>query len=225
MATHSADEAVLSRQIETLPGVGASRAKGFKHLGVRTLGELLEYFPRTYQFESSELAISQLVTDQIQTVRGEVVAVDYVSSRPRPRFEATLSDGTGKLSLTWFHSAYLRQKIHPGIHLRVQGKVKYFKNIPQMVNPHFEPVDESTEVITRSKFRPIYSATARLPTEAIESVIEENLPAALGEVHEWFDDRLLHKRGLSARRDAYRAIHQPVDLREAMTARRRIIFD
>src|SRR4051812_26749725 len=109
MPADAADEAVLARPIETLPGVNASRAKAFKNLGVKNLGELLEYFPRNYQFESSELSISQLVADQIQTVRGEVVAVDYVSTRPRPRFEATLSDGVEKLSLIWFHSAYLRQ--------------------------------------------------------------------------------------------------------------------
>ena len=83
--TIAEDSNPLARPIDALEGVRPSQVKAFKYLGIRTLGELLEYFPRTYQFESSELSISQLVTDQIQTVRGEVVAVDYVSTRPRPR--------------------------------------------------------------------------------------------------------------------------------------------
>src|SRR5688500_3555675 len=120
--------------IEDLHGVGPTRAKAFKALGLHTLSDLLEYFPRTYQFESSELSINQLVPEQIQTVRGRVIACDYISGRGRPRFEATIDDDTGKLALVFFHSAYLRRQIHPGLIIRVQGRVKFFRNFPQMVN-------------------------------------------------------------------------------------------
>ena len=225
LTAESADTG-LARPVESLEGVGPTRGKLLRKLGVRTLGELLEYFPRTYQFESAERPIRDLVPEQIGTARGEVVAVDYVPVRPRPRFEATLDDGSGaKLALVWFHSAYLRQRIHPGVHLRVQGKVKFFRGIPQMANPSFEAVEETTETIAESKFRPIYPATARLSTEAIERIIADNLPRALAEVGEWFDEPLLRKRGLFPRREAYRAIHQPTDAREAMRGRRRIIYD
>src|SRR3954471_17109598 len=122
----------LSRPIEDLHGVGPARAKAFKALGLNALGDLLEYFPRDYQFESSELTISQLVPEQVQTVRGRVVACDYIAGRGRARFEATLDDDTGKLALVFFNSAYLRRQIHPGITIRVQGRVKQFRGIPQM---------------------------------------------------------------------------------------------
>src|SRR5690349_5913385 len=111
------------RGIDTAPGVGPTRAKVFKNLGVQTIGDLLEYFPRDYQLETSELSIRQLTEGPIQTVRGTVCAVDYIPKRPRPRFEATLDDGTAKLSITWFGGAYLRSRIHPGMNIRVQGKV------------------------------------------------------------------------------------------------------
>src|ERR1700710_1214365 len=111
--------------IEALEGVGPTRAKHLHALGVATLGDLLEYFPRDYQYESAERTISQLVADEIQTARGEVIAVNYIPARPRPRFEATLDDGTDKLSLVWFHGAYLRTRIHPGMNIRVQGHVRF----------------------------------------------------------------------------------------------------
>src|SRR5437667_10954220 len=83
----------LARPVEDLDGVGPARAKHLKELGVRTLGDLLEYFPRTYQLETGEKPISQLVAgEQIQQARGRVVAVDYIPVRPRQRFEATLED-------------------------------------------------------------------------------------------------------------------------------------
>src|SRR5687768_10223910 len=115
----------LERRIETLEGVGPAKVKEFAERGVGTLGELLEYFPRTYQQERSEQPISALVSEQIQIARGEVVAADYISGGGRPRFEATLDDGTGKLALVWFNSSFLRRAIHPGKLLRVQGRVRF----------------------------------------------------------------------------------------------------
>jgi ATP-dependent DNA helicase RecG len=216
---------ILTRPVESLDGVGPTRTKSFHQLGVKTLGDLLEYFPRDYQFESSERSISQLVAGDVQTARGEVVAVDYVPVRPRPRFEATIDDGTGKAALVWFHGAYLRTKIHPGMNIRVQGKVGMFRNIPQMANPKWEVVQETTDPIDRSRFRPIYPASGKLPTEVIERIIEGNLDAALAELAEWFSPELLRKHDLPGRREAYRGIHRPADLAEAMKARRRIIYD
>src|SRR5205814_1981208 len=104
-----------SAPIDSLNGIGPTRARQFRELGVNTLADLLEYFPRTYQYESAERVISQLVPDQIQTTRGEVVAVDYIARRPRPRFEATLYDGTEKIGLVFFNGGYLRSRIRPGM--------------------------------------------------------------------------------------------------------------
>src|SRR6266550_4021646 len=89
------------REVGRLGGGGARKVRELEARGVRTLGDLLEYFPRSYQQERSERPIDQLVADQIQIARGEVVAVDYIPMRPRPRFEATLRDGSGKLALVW----------------------------------------------------------------------------------------------------------------------------
>src|ERR1700722_18923852 len=128
----------LAWPIESLDGVGDSRAKEFRRLVVATLGDLLEFFPRDYQNESSERTIRDLVGGQIQTARGEVVAVDYLSGRTRKRFEATIDDGTGKLGLMWFNSAFLRKDIVPGKFIRVQGLVRLFHGMPQMVQPRWE---------------------------------------------------------------------------------------
>ena len=131
-------ESPLSRPIQTLDGVGPTRAREFRTRGVNTLGDLLEYFPRDYQHERAERPIKELVPEQIQIARGEVTACDYIPSRPRPRFEATLTDPTGKLSLVWWNGHYLRTLIHPGKFLRVHGKVRFFRNIPQMTQPTSE---------------------------------------------------------------------------------------
>ena len=215
----------LNTPVGRLAGVGPVRAEQLADLGVNTLGELLEYFPRTYQHETEERAINQLDPGPIQTARGKVVAVDYIAVRPRPRFEATLDDGTGVLACVWFNGAYLRRSIHPGLLLRVKGKVGSFKNIPQMTNPKWWSIDESAEVVTESQFRPIYPASAKLPSEAIQRIVEPNLEAAVANIDEWFSDAFLARRGMMPRRDAYRTIHRPVNSMRALKARRRIVYD
>lgn len=216
---------LLAASIESLEGVGQTRAKVFHALGVHTLGDLLEYFPRDYQFESSELAIRELRPKQIQTVRGEVIAVNYAPTRPRPRFEATIDDGTGQCGLVWFHGAYLRTKIHPGQILRVKGRVGMYHNLPQMTNPKWELVEADTATIDQSQFRAIYPASGKLTSEIIGRIIQQNLDRAVEAVEEWFEPAILTNRAMIPRAEAYRLIHQPADLRQAMRARRRLIYD
>src|SRR4029079_17037235 len=64
-----------------------------------------------------------------------------------------------------------------------------------------------------------------LTSDAIAKVVEQNLEDAVSEVHEWFDDELLRRNQLIPRRDAYRFIHRPLSMREAMRARKRIVYD
>src|ERR1043165_4964317 len=192
----------LARPVEMLEGVGPTRAKVLRMLGVKTMGDLLEYFPARYQFESAERQVGALVREQIQTARGTVIAVDYIPVRPRPRFEATIQDDTGTMGLVWFHGAWLRGKIFPGLVIRVQGKVRLRGNMPQMVNPKWELIEQDAQRIEDAKFRAIYPATARLPTDSIERIVADNLDDALPGVEEWFTDEFLSKRHLLPRRDA-----------------------
>jgi ATP-dependent DNA helicase RecG len=223
--SHAPSPAGLDLPVESLNGVGPARAKELRRLGIASRGDLLSYFPRTYQYESAERPIAQLAANQIQMARGEVVAVDYVPSRPRPRFEATLDDGTGKLGLVWFNSAFLRRQIHPGKFLRVQGNVRVFRNLPQMTQPRWETIDPQTAAVEESKFRAIYPASLKLSSEAIGRLVEENLDAALAEVDEWFEPAMLQRRGLLGRRQAYRLIHQPQSDAQARAARYRLVYD
>lgn len=210
--------------IDHITGVGPARARALKHLGVNSLRDLVEYFPRDYRFESSELSIDQLRPEEIQTARGELVAVNYTPGR-RPRFEGTIDDGTAKLALVWFNASYLRRTLHPGLLIRVQGRVKFFRNMPQMANPKWKLIEVDTERIEKATFRSIYPASTEITSDNIATIVRENLDIALQGIEEWFTPELIKRRGLINRRDAYRLIHTPSDLREATQARRRLVYD
>ena len=48
-----------------------------------------------------------------------------------------------------------------------------------MTTPKWQPIEEEAEKIEQAQFRPIYPATAKLTSEAIERVVSENLDAAI----------------------------------------------
>ncbi len=220
-----APQSTLDRPLESLDGVGPARARKLKKLGLNRLGDLLEYFPRDYRFESAEKKISDLKSDETQTVRGRVIAVDYIPIRPRPRFEATIDDGTEKLALVWFHGGYLRRLIHPDLVIRVRGAIKFFRGMPQMSNPKWEVIEEDAAPITQATFRAVYPGSQEMPSDAIGRIIRDNIAPALQTVQEWFDPQLLNRRQLLGRADAYRLIHMPESEQDAVAARRRLVYD
>ena len=211
--------------LAALAGIGLARSRHLAALGVHTPADLLDYLPRCYQYQSNERPISRLVAEEFQIARGEVVAVDHVFSRPKPRFEVTLDDGTDKIDLVFFHGGYLRGRIRPGMLLRVQGMIKRYRNQLQLVNPRWQEIEPTEATIDESRFRPIYPATAGLPSDAIRQIIETNLKTLLPEAPELFGNPLLRKHKLMSRADAYGAIHEPKDEKHARQARRRLVYD
>ena len=220
-----ADAISLASPIDSLPGISPRRAKGLLHLGLRNLVDLVEHFPRTYQFEAAEGGVAELVEGNVHTVRGTIVACDFIVGRGRSRFEATLDDGANKLALVWFNAGYYRSWVTPGTLLRVRGKVRFFRGMPQMVNPSTQKIGEDAPAIEESRLRPIYPATAELETREIERIIEHQLPHLGPLLEEFWDETLRRRRGLITRAEAYRIIHQPPTRRDAEQARRRLVYD
>ena len=109
--------------------------------------------------------------------------------------------------------------------MRVRGKVKEYRGLPQMSQPKWELVDDDTPETTEAMFRPIYPASAELTSDEIHAIVKSNIDVLTADVPEYFSTDLLRKRGLPSRADALRLIHLPSNWREAQHARRRLVFD
>ncbi|QYU68142.1 hypothetical protein J4558_25455 [Leptolyngbya sp. 15MV] len=178
----------LTTPVERLPRVGAARARALAGLGLTNLGRLLAHLPARYERIEAESTIAELASlprDAVVSARGEVSATRLVQRRPRPRFEAVLVDGTGRLDLVWFNAIYLRQKIQVGMRLRVQGKARRFGWGLQMANPSWEVVgEEESAPSSEPRIRPVYPASEEITSRQIEEVVASVLPAALPLIHD-----------------------------------------
>ncbi len=219
----------LSSKIGEIPGQGKRRVELFGRLEISTVGDLIRHLPMRYEFETAEGPISELTLETLGSTRGMVVAARVVQGRGGPmksRFEVTLKDFSGTLSLTWFNAGYLQKKISPGMELRVQGKVKAFNGYPQIVNAAWQVVDPE-EVVQKGKdrFKPIYPATEDLPSGKIERVMMDVLPKVLGQVQDPLPEGLRVERAMPTLSEAFRMAHMPANEDEAKAARRRFAFN
>ena len=219
----------IGSPVEALPEVSEAAGRRLRRLGVETVRDLLRHLPMRYQREHAESSIDQLAIDAVGSARGVVAATRLVPGRgraARTRFEATLEEDGQRLLLTWFNGGYLRDRIHPGMPLRVQGKTALYRGYRQMVNPKWEHIEEeASPSMAPGRLRPIYPATEQLSSERIEHFIQMALEHCFAKIVDPLDESLLRDRCMPSLAHALKAVHEPEDEEAAGAGRRRLAFN
>jgi ATP-dependent DNA helicase RecG len=217
----------LSDAVQFLPGVGPRLAELLSHLGVKSVGDLLEYLPARYETNECR-TVRNLDEGIIATVVGQITALSSRRSRVGPVITATLTDNTARCSLRWFNANWVLDKLERGSIIRATGHVREFGKLPQMVNPRFEVLGPDAQPVDESRpatMEPVYPASMELPSRTIARLIGTNLPRMLPLVQEWLPAEFLRARGLVGRQWALGAAHQPKTEADAAKARRRLAYD
>lgn len=215
----------LSMPVRYLKGVGPVRAGIFAGLGVETVGDLLEYFPRDWQFISESVKISQLQAGQAVSVIGQVESVDFQRYSRTKIFEVFLADDTGVCRIIWFHGGYLAEKIEPGMVLLVHGKVTEYKHQLQFTNPKFRIITENIDKPCEAFSGGIYPGCSGLGRNQIKKIIHPVLGQVDNLVDEFYDKAFLKDKELIGRSRAFQWIHQPGDEGQLAKAKRRLKYD
>ncbi len=225
----------LATPVDELPGVGPARQKTLARMGVVSVTDLLRHYPLRYQKEAAEGSIDELPTDgkTVGAARGEIAACRWVGDAygRKGRFEATLRDATSRdtLRLTWFNLPWLKDKLHPGMTIRVNGKAKEFNGYPQMVSPAWEVIDldaSGTEVDAKpARLRPVYPGSEKMKSAAIEALLDHALPRLLPQVCDPVPEDRRRALELPPLDRVLRMIHRPEDTDEPKAARRRLAFN
>ncbi|MHC4559667.1 MAG: OB-fold nucleic acid binding domain-containing protein [Planctomycetota bacterium] len=230
----------LSMPVRYLKGVGPVRAGTFAQLGVETVGDLLEYFPRDWNFLPESIKINQMRPDHTVTIVGMVESIDYQNYRRQPIlvesidyqnyrrqpiFEALISDDTGVCRIVWFHGGFLRNQLEPGQIIMASGKVALYKHQLQLTNPKFLVLDEKHSQSSEYFSGGIYPACSKLSSRQIKRIIAPLLDSLTELVSEFYDKSFLKKANLIGRRDAFAWIHLPPDEERLAQAKRRLKYD
>lgn len=215
----------VSMPVQYLKGVGPARAKIFAQLGVNTVSDLLEYFPRDYNFLTEPVKIRQLKPGQSFTIIGLVQSIDFNRFSKGEIFEAMVSDETGLCKIVWFHGGYLRDKLRVGQTIMATGKVTRYKYQLQMTNPKFMVFEEDSPEPFDYFSGGVYPGTARLSSQQIKRIIQPVLEQVSQLIDEFYDDKFRKEAQLISRSDAFKWIHMPPDEEHLAKAKRRLKYD
>ncbi|HVX84296.1 MAG TPA: ATP-dependent DNA helicase RecG [Phycisphaerae bacterium] len=224
----------LATPVNYAKGVGEIRALQLGLLGLKTCGDLLFHFPRDYLRFSDEAPVSEIRVGEMATIRGTLLQTRLLPKKPR-RFEALLEDAAGdgpagngariRCVLTWFNPYGLDKKLLPGMLIRATGKVTSFRDRLQIVQPHYEILDEHADHAPKTaRIEPVYPATTDLPSPMLAKIIGNVLDSLLPQIEEWFPEAHLRERNFFTRREALEKIHRPGTLKEAITAKRTLAY-
>ncbi|CAN2203958.1 RecG RecG-like helicase [Candidatus Nanopelagicaceae bacterium] len=199
--------------------------------GYQTIGDLLHHYPRRYLVRGELSNISELNEGDEVTILAEVFSASSrrLQARKGNILEVIVTDGTAKLSLTFFNQAWREKELKVGSQGLFAGKVGFFNNKKQLAHPDYEMIADGNDVDAAvegfaGKYLPMYPASAKMPSWKIAQSIELAI-AGLDEVDDFLPEAIRAKYGYPSLQQALVQLHKPVDLESAAKARERLTFD
>jgi ATP-dependent DNA helicase RecG len=202
-------------------------------LDLHTVGDLLGYYPRRYDKRGELTDLAGLRDGEYVTVQAEVASssVRKMNNRPGSIFEAVVTDGRGKLTLTFFghgRQDFRERQLSPGVRGLFSGQVSSFRGKRQLTHPEYELLGEGNSGARAEEYAneliPVYRASAQLQSWRIADSIRVALDV-LDVPGDPLPADLRRLRGLCGYADALRGIHRPVDEADVARARQRLKWD
>ena len=207
--------------ITKIKGIGEKKAKLFNKLGVDSVGDLITYYPRSYDNWSQVTPISQLSHGERYVVRARIAGAfnNIRLSGGRTMAKVAVCDQSGYMTLVFFNNKYISSMLRYDEEYYFMGKVGYDVMGYQMIPQEFTSVD------TAKDLTPIYNLTTGLTNRVVVKAVEEALSMLPEFIRDPIPDDILKRYDLCSLSYALRNIHFPSDLKAMQTARRRLIFE
>jgi ATP-dependent DNA helicase RecG len=204
------------RPITALRGVGEALAQRLGRLGVAQVQDLLFVLPLRYEDRTTVVRIGALLAGTRAVVEGEI-QLAQVAYRRRRQLQCSLSDGSGFLTLRFFHfSASQQLSLARGTRLRCFGEVRRGPQGLEMVHPEYRRVS-GEEAAPEETLTPVYPLTEGVPQGRLRALIAQALQELdRAAVRDWIPAQVLSSLDLLPLRDALRYVHRPP--REAQLA-------
>jgi ATP-dependent DNA helicase RecG len=227
ISTGHASLTLLSADVTAVPGVGPSVAAKLHSLGIRTIRDLLFYFPRQHRDYSKLEKIANIPFGEVTTTLGLIWEVETVrSSRGIARTIATISDETGKLRVTWFNQPYLQKQLQAakGSYLVVTGVKQRFGNKVEFpVRSHELP--EQGDLLNTGRLVPTYPLTEGLNARSLRRFTKWVVDRYAAMIPEYLPPSIRSAGKLMPLPEAVSQIHYPENEQALKAARLRLGFD
>ncbi len=220
--------AVSSRSIDipitAVRGISSSLATKFNKLGVRTVRDLLYFFPHRHLDYSQRKYISQLTEGEEETIIANVWQAQEVRLGGRRSTEAIVGDETGNVRVVWFNNPYLAKKLATNTRVIISGRVGLFNGRHVFQSPEWELVGDE-DLIHTGRLVPLYPLTQGLRSRQVRKLMKAVINQWIGSVADFLPAEVKKRRSLMALPRAISQAHYPDDEALKMQARVRLAFD
>ena len=198
------------RPVTGLKGVGPALAKRLAKLGIETVADLLFWLPTRYEDRTHIVPIGSLRPGARAAVEGTIELAEVVF-RGRRSLLVRLSDGTGFLTLRFFHfSGAQQEQLVRGARLRCFGEVRRGKHGPEIVHPEYKNADAPDTQAVQGVLTPIYPVTEGVQQGRLRNLTAQALAAVSdGELPDWLPGEIRDELKLPALREALQFLHRP----------------
>ncbi|HUV76094.1 MAG TPA: ATP-dependent DNA helicase RecG [Dehalococcoidales bacterium] len=214
----------IDSPITITKGISTSLTAKFGKLGVKTIRDLLYFFPHRHLDYSQKKFISQLSEGEEQTIVANVWQAQETFLGGRRGTEAIVGDETGNVRVVWFNQPYLAKKLPTNTRIVISGRVSLFKGRHVFESPEWEFVEEK-DLIHTGRLVPVYPLTQGLRPRQVRKLMKGVIDQWAWQVEDFLPGELRERRNLLALPEAIGQAHYPEDAATKDRARVRLAFD
>ena len=198
--------------------------KKLEQLGIKTIHDLIYYFPRAYDDRTNIVKICDLRGEEYVVLKASIMSISSPPTRTGVKMvKATATDGSGMIDLVWFQMPYLRKTLKIGEKYIFIGQVKSGYRF-QMLNPEFK-LTSSQKKISEGEILPIYSTSKNLPQNSFRKIIKKFIKETINLFEENIPEEILSQYKILSRKNAIIRIHFPNNAKDIEEAKRRFAIE
>ena len=203
---------VLSAPVNTLKGVGPRIGERLQHLGIRQIQDLLFHLPHRYIDRTRLIPIGSLRPGDSALFQGTVELVQVLTGRRRSLL-CRISDGTGAITLRFFHFSWAQQtNLKQGMTLRCWGQIRNINHSLEIVHPEYQRIDADEDAVLEQTLTPVYPLTQGISQFKLRNLTGQALDALSRDktgLTELLPDGILKHKPLFSLGQALRYVHRP----------------
>ena len=221
----------LNTDIKFLKGVGPQRASILNQNNIKTINDLIRYYPRKYLDRTNIKKIREVKIGEKAVIIAKVKSFSMKRTKKNRYFQVTIADDSGGyINCMWFNSlSWITDKFKIGDNVALFGKIEFYQSL-RIIHPEFDILDESDDPINTGCIVPLYSSNnllkkVGLDSRGIRKIILTIFSSLNNVLYDFYNEYFIKENGLQSHHLALNEIHNPSTNKSLATAIYRLKFD
>jgi ATP-dependent DNA helicase RecG len=217
---------MLTKQLGKVLRTTKKHLSKLELLGVKTVRDFLLYFPRSYTDTSEFTKITDISTQEVNTIKGKLTTLFNIRTKLGKKITRGLfQDQSGSIEVIWFNQPHLTRMLPRNKDLILSGKAKFSTGKVVLQNPSYEIIKPYEEQIHSGRIVPTYHETEGLSSKWIREKLKPLIDNWTDFFTEYMPQDILKAHNLTDYQTAIKNAHFPEDKESLDQAKARLAFD